>query len=367
VTALTTRGIPWYRLGSPLKGRVRLRVRNLGLLGALGIVLGALAVVHPEFFNLENARVLSLQMSYVGLASIGMALLIMSGNVDLSVGSIFGLAAVVAATLSLSLNPVFAIGGGIAVAAGLGLANGLLVWRIPISPIIITLGTLTLLRGVTLVVTQGAGVNDVPAGFAAFGQATPLGIPSPVWLFVGVGLGAHIILSRTTIGRHIYAVGGNRDASAMAGLRIRRIVFSLFAINGAIVGLAAVLTASRFAGANPRFGTDLELDAITAAILGGVAFSGGEGGVGGVVLAVALLTILGSAMVSFGINPFFVDVVKGSALLISVGLDQFSTEQRDRYRKWLAMRERGLPKQRNLAFDGQQSSEDMGEDVGHDR
>lgn len=227
-------------------------------MAALSACLVALAIYHPEFFNVANVRVLGLQMASVGMASVGMAMLIISGNVDLSVGSMFGLTSMVAGSLSLSMNPALAIFIGISTAAALGYLNGVLVWRIPISPIIITLGTLTLLRGLTLVFTQGSEIDNVPAGFASIGQATPLGIPTPVLAFVLVAICAQLILSRTTLGRHIYAIGGNREAAAMAGLRTRRLVFGLFAANGAIIGLAAILTVSRFAAANPDYGTDLD-------------------------------------------------------------------------------------------------------------
>jgi ribose/xylose/arabinose/galactoside ABC-type transport system permease subunit len=207
-----------------------------------------------------------------------------------------------------------------------------------ISPIIITLGSLTLLNGVALLITGGYGVTNVPPGFGTFGQANPLHIPMPVWVFFAVAVIAYVILHTTTIGRHIYAIGGNLEASTAAGIDARRLVISLFAVNGLIVGLAAVVAASRLGTADPQFGVGMEFQVITAVILGGVAFTGGEGSIGGVILAVALLGVIQSGLITLGVDPHYSDVVTGSALIIAVSLDQLAAEQRERYRRLLAMR-----------------------------
>jgi ribose/xylose/arabinose/galactoside ABC-type transport system permease subunit len=180
----------------------------------------------------------------------------------------------------------------------------------------------------------------VPASYGTLGQARPLGIPMPVMVLVALSPIAYVILQRTTIGRHIFAIGGNSEAAAAAGLRVRRIVLASFAVNGVLVGIAAVLASSRYGGADPSFGTAMELDVITAVILGGVAFNGGEGGIGGVLLAVALLGVINSGLVAIGIDPYYAEVVKGGVLIVAVAIDQFSHEQRARYQRYLAMRER---------------------------
>ena len=150
----------------------------------------------------------------------------------------------------------------------------------------------------------------------------------------------HFVLSKTTFGRYFYAIGGNREASEAAGIRVRNLVLGAFAINGLIVGLSAVLAASRYGTASPSFGVGFEFDVITAVILGGVRFTGGEGNILGVMLAVALLGVINSGLVSLGVNPFWTEVVKGVALIVAVGLDQITHEQRQRRRTQLAMQER---------------------------
>jgi ribose/xylose/arabinose/galactoside ABC-type transport system permease subunit len=147
------------------------------------------------------------------------------------------------------------------------------------------------------------------------------------------------VLSRTTIGRYLYAIGGNREAAEMAGIPVRRHVLGAFLFNGAIVGLAGVLTASRFDAADPSYGVMFELDVLTAVILGGVAFNGGEGSIGGALLGVAFITIVNSGLVVLGINAYYGDIIKGAALIVAVALDQLVLEQRERHRRTVAMRE----------------------------
>lgn len=314
--------------------------RNAGLLAALLGALLILAIFSPKYMNLQNFIVIGLQMSYIGIASLGMTMLIISGNVDLSIGSMFALSAVAAAMLARVINPQLAILVGILLGGGLGLLNGAMVWRIRLSPIIITLGSMTIVRGVVQLLTGGYGIRGVPDAFGLFGQARPLTVSMQVWVLFALVIVVSFVLHSTTVGRHIFAIGGNREASEAAGLSVRRLVLGVFLVNGLIVGLAGTLAASRFVTATPAFGLGYELDVITAVILGGVAFTGGEGNILGVMLAVALLVVLNSGLVSLGIDPHYSEVVKGGALILAVTLDQLAHERQERFRTLLAMRER---------------------------
>lgn len=329
-------------VGRPSAAQRFLFRRNTGMIVALGAVLAVLAVRTPQFYSLGNFRVLGLQMAVIGLAAVGSAFLLISGNVDLSIGSVFGLTAVVTAMLAKIMHPGLAMVAGIVLAAGIGWIMGALVWRISVSPIIITLAGLTIIRGVSFLITQGSGVRHVPESFRTIGQATPLGIPSPIWALAFAMIVGHFMLSRTTGGRYVYAIGGGSEASARAGLPVRRLTLTLFTMSGVLVGIASVLTASRFGSASPTFGTSFELDVLTAVILGGVAFKGGEGDLAGVMLAVALLTVIDSALVSLGVDPFLTNVVKGSALLSAVTLDQLTLERQEAHRRSVAMAEHAM-------------------------
>ena len=319
---------------------IRAHSRNTGLLVAIIIALTVVSSQRPLYLSWDNALVILLQMSFIGIAALTTTALIVGGNVDLSIGSLYALSAVVAAITAKHASPAVAVVAGLVTGLAMGWVNGLLVWRIRISPIIVTLGSLTLVHGVVLLITDGYSVTGVPKAFSVFGQAKPLGLPMPVTLLAVLAVLSYVVLQRTTIGRHIFAMGGNREAADAAGLRVRRLVLGSFAVNGLFVGLVGVLAASRYGSADPTYGVGFELDVITAVILGGVAFAGGEGGIGGVLLAVVFLGVIDSGVVSLGIDPFYTDVIKGSVLILAVGLDQFSHEQRDRHRRRLAMRER---------------------------
>jgi ribose/xylose/arabinose/galactoside ABC-type transport system permease subunit len=248
--------------------------------------------------------------------------------------------AVSAALLARQMPVPLAWLAGIVLGAALGLMNGLMVWRIRISPIIVTLGTMTIFRGIALRLTNGFGVRGVPKSFSWLGQAKIAGVPLPICLLVVLAVLAHLILQYTAQGRHLLAFGGNRQAAEAAGINGIRLVLACFAMNGALVGLSAVLAASRFGTAAPTFGVGFELDVIAAVILGGVAFTGGEGSIIGVVLAVILLGVINSGLISTGIDPHYAQVVKGAALVIAVTLDQLTQEQQERHRKKLAFLER---------------------------
>jgi ribose transport system permease protein len=314
--------------------------RNLGLLVALLLTVVVISILSPAYLSLENFQVIVLQMAFIGIGALGTAMLIISGNVDLSIGSIFATSAVLAAMLAKEIPPPLALLVGILVGGILGLVNGVLVLRVQISPIIITLATMTILRGVILLVSHGVGVTGVPESFSNFAEATPVGIPMPVIVLVLAALATYAVLSRTTLGRYIYAVGGNREASVAAGINVWRLILGAFAVNGLIVGLAAILAASRFGTANPNYGVGYELNVITVVILGGVAFTGGEGGIGGVIIATVLLGVIQSGLVAVGVDPFYQEIAKGGALIVAVIIDQLTSEQRERHRTALAMRER---------------------------
>jgi ribose transport system permease protein len=314
-------------------------LRNAGLVVLLGGLLLSLAITHPSFFDGANIQVLLTNMVMLGLTSVGMTFLIISGNVDLSVGSMFALVACASGLLALDINGYVAFFLAIPLGAACGLINGLFVWRIRISPLIITLAGLGIYIGVAELITTGLYVPNLPSSYSYFGQGAWLGVNIPIWLLVGVALIAHIVLSRTTIGRHIYAIGGNREAAEITGIRVRRMVIGLFLFNGALIGFAAALEASRFGSASTDFGTNLALTSITCVILGGVAFSGGEGSLFGVALAVTLLTVVQAALIQYQVNPFFSDVTQGALLLVAVTVDQLTHDQRERYRTLLALRE----------------------------
>ena len=185
----------------------------------------------------------------------------------------------------------------------IGAINGIVVWNVSTSPLIITLGSLTLLRGVVYIVTDGQAMTGMPNSFTDFGNSEPFGLPTPVWMMLAATAVGFVFLAWTKTGRHVYAIGGNLEASRAAGIRIRRIVIGAFLVNGLLVGLTGVLEASFYGSPDSTFGNGFELQVITGVIVGGVSFAGGEGGVVRALFGVLLLEVVSGAVVSLGHRP----------------------------------------------------------------
>jgi ribose transport system permease protein len=318
---------------------------------AIMLLLFLVTGLHSAYFwEPNNLRVLAMNMSFTAIAGVGMAILIISGNVDLSIGSILGLTAVLSGMLAKSTSAPLAFIGGIAVGGLIGAMNGVLVWNVSASPIIITLGILTLLRGLIYVITGGEAITGVPSSFTNFANLSPAGLPVPVWFAIGAALLGFLFLTFTKAGRHVYAVGGSRDASRAAGIHVRRLVIGAFVVSGLLVGLAGVLEASLYTAPDETFGTGFELQVITAVIVGGVSFAGGEGGVLRAMVGVALLEVVSGSVVAFNIDPNYADILTGAILVIAVSLDQIVHRNRERFQKAMAMRERArlVEEQRTL-------------------
>lgn len=308
----------------------------------VGVIAWALFVStrNENFLTTGTARVVALNMSLVAIAAVGTAILIIGGNIDLSIGALFCLAAIVSAKLSQSAGvPLwlcFLI--GILAAGAVAAVNGILCWSVPVSPIVITLGSMILIRGAISVWTDNSPINTT-LEFSSFARSDPLGIPMPVWVMLIVVITAAIIMSTTKVGRHIYAIGGNREACEAAGIRVRRLVIGSFVASGLLVGLAGILAAGRFGTPDSTYGNGWELIVITGVLLGGVSFSGGEGSVVGAVLGVLVLTILDSGIVALGINPYWSQVVQGLILILVVVGHQVVHGQQSRFQRRLAVRE----------------------------
>lgn len=313
--------------------------RNLVLIGLIVVVFGYVSAREPRFASSANLRVLAIQIAVLGIPALGMTLLMIAGYVDLSIGSMFSLIAVFATRFSGTVGLTGAVALGLLIGLGLGALNGALVLRLTMSPIVVTLAGLALYQGIVNVATKGQGVTNFDPSFGSLGQgAAVFGVPNGVSLFVVLALICAFVVTRTTWGLNIFAIGGNPEATRLVGLPIKRITLALFAVNGVIVALAALLTASRFGGATPIIGVGMELNVITAVILGGVSFAGGEGSVFGTALAVGLITVVTSGIVALNIDSYYSNVVNGALLLGAVTVDQLTREQRDRFRRLAAIR-----------------------------
>ena len=299
--------------------------RERSVAAAIVGLAAVLAVVAPSYFAPDNLRDIFLSNAPVLIVAIGMTLLILCGHVDISVGSTFAVSGVVAGVLAKSGLPLIAVVLGAVLAGGaLGAVNGVLVSYARIPSIVVTLATMAALRDGLRWATQGQWVTDLPARFQW------LGLSQRTHALVLVGVAAVLIavvfsaLRWLNAGRAVYAVGSNREAARLAGFDPPRVVLAVFALIGALAGLAAVLNATRFNQIPINAGLGLELKVIAAVVVGGAAITGGRGTITGTVLGVGLLAAIGPALTFLGVSPYWERAIQGSIILIALATDRLA-------------------------------------------
>jgi ribose transport system permease protein len=304
-----------------------LAVREFGSLAALIIMIVIIAAFIPQFRQIENVINVTRNFSFVGIVAMGMTLVILTGGIDLSVGSVWAMTAVLAAFLMSSGWPmVAAIAVALLAAAGVGLFNGLCITRLNMSPFVPTLASLAIARSLALVITRGRPISSFGPQQDAFlwiGGGSVLGVPNPVILFVIVAVIAWIVLSRTVWGRRVYAVGGNEKAARLTGLNVSRLKVAVYMISSLCAGLAGIVQASYLSSVTASLATGQELSVIAATVIGGVNLAGGEGTVFGVVIGTVMLEILRNGLLLFGIDPYWQGVFVGAIIIIAVSIDRF--------------------------------------------
>jgi ribose transport system permease protein len=310
--------------------RVRQRAAtNALLLGSIALLV-VFWVLNDAFLTVDNFRNILIQASVISVVAVPTALLLIAGKVDLSVGSTLALGGVVTGLLITDGTPVvLAILAGVLAGAAVGAVNGVLVTAWELSPIIVTLGALTAVRGIALTLAPDP-VFGFPGGFVALGENELLGVPYLVLVAAVVFLLGAVVLARMPVGRHVYAIGVNEEAAYLSGVRVRRIGLALFVATGAAAGLAGVMLAARLGSApSGALGVGFELDVLTAVILGGVAFSGGRGTIGGVLLGVLFLGVLQNGLTLENVPAATALIVQGAVLVIAAGLDRIAVRGAD--------------------------------------
>ncbi len=291
----------------------------VGLAIAVLILIGSLSNV--QFLTPGNLSDIAVNAAYISVAAVGMTLVIVSGNIDISVGSILGVCATIAGELARSGQPVVvAFAVAILVGGLLGAVNGLLVAYAGIPAIVVTLGMLSILRGGLILVTQGRWIEQLPTEFF-FSQRDTLGVPNPIWVMTGVVILGALFMKYHPIGRAIYAVGNNAEAARLAGINPRSVRMFVFIANGLLVGLASVLYASKFTAIQSNAGQGFELIVITSAVVGGVSILGGSGTVIGALLGALLLSLIGTVSIFLQVSPFWLQAVQGLLILLTVLVD----------------------------------------------
>jgi erythritol transport system permease protein len=324
--------------GSPLLAQV-LRLRAFI---ALAVVTLVFSLLSPEFLTTGNLSILVKHVAINAILAIGMTFVILSGGIDLSVGSVVGFCGMVAGlllsrglvleSLGIVVYPhawlviVLTLLAGMAI----GAANGWVVARLGVAPFIATLGSMYVARGAALLMSGGATFPNLSgdpalgnAGFPWIGAASVAGLPVPVWLMAGLAGMAIFLASRTPFGRHVYAIGGNQRAALLSGVRVPQVRLRVYVISGFCAALVGVIIAAQLGAAHPATGTTFELNAIAAVVLGGTSLMGGRGTVGGTLIGAFVIGVLAVGLVLLGVSEFWQMVVKGLVIVVAVILDQF--------------------------------------------
>lgn len=298
-------------------------MRRFGPLLGLAILATVLSLASPQFLTVDNILNVFRQSAVNGLLALGQLLVILTAGIDLSVGSMLGLSTVVfAKSLKAGVHPAAAVVLALACGLALGLLNGLLltVLRLP-HPFVSTLGMMNVARGTAMLLSAGFPIPDLPAGARVLGAGTVLGIPVPILVMLAMFALFGFVLRHTVFGRDIYAIGGNPEASRLAGIPVKARLNAVYALAGMLSGLAAVLLAGRMNAGFPLAGSGAELDSIAAVIIGGASFFGGVGTVSGTLIGALIIAVLRNGLNLLNVSSHWQMIVIGAVIIWAVWVD----------------------------------------------
>ncbi|MFV0556859.1 MAG: ABC transporter permease subunit [Lactovum sp.] len=301
------------------------------LIALLGLML-VITVINPNFLTTNNLMNLLLQVTANGFIAFGMTFVILTAGIDLSVGAILALSSALTAGLIASNFPVpLAILATLLIGAFLGMLNGMLVAFGKLAPFIVTLATMTIYRGATLVYTNGNPITEGMSEsflFRYIGQGYLFGIPFPVILMLVVFVILFIILHKMPFGKSVYALGGNEKAAYISGIKINKVTVIIYTISGIMASISGLIITSRLNSAQPTAGASYEMDAIAAVVLGGTSLMGGKGRLVGTLIGALIIGVLNNGLNIIGVSAFWQQVVKGLVILVAVMLDRIKTKER---------------------------------------
>ena len=303
--------------------------RRFGAVAGLILLCGLLWILTPYFLTVANLLNVMEQTAINALVAVGMTYVIISGGIDLSVGSLLAISGVMLALALKAGWPVpLAAGAAIAVGALSGLANGvgIAVGRLP--PFIMTLGMMSVARGAALLATDGRPVSGFGAGFRSIATGHVAGIPTPIVLTLAIYAVAHLVLSRTRFGRYVYGIGGNEEATRLSGVPVQFHKTVVYGVSGAASAIAAILLTARLNTAQPIAGMNYELDAIAATVIGGTSLTGGDGSLGGTLIGALTMGVLRNGLNLLGVSSFLQQLVIGVVIIVAVLVDRILKEKR---------------------------------------
>ena len=311
--------------------RALLRRRESGIfLALLGLVV-LITLFQPGFASRSNLYLVSRQIAYVAIVALGVFFVILTSGIDLSVGSVVGLSGVLAGlTLAQGIPPILGVGVGLLTGGLVGAINGILVAYVGVTPFIVTLGMLSMARGVVLVLTHGDSIRSIPESFIRAGLMDIGGVPMPVFILAGVALASHLTLSSTAFGRRVYALGGNENATELSGVNTRRVKFATYVLSGILSAVTGILFVARFRSAQANAGFGMELDAIAAAVIGGTSLMGGQGTVAGVLIGATIMGVVRNGLVLMEVSSYWQELIIGSIIVLAAVVDILRTRARRR-------------------------------------
>jgi ribose/xylose/arabinose/galactoside ABC-type transport system permease subunit len=302
--------------------KVKSALGNLAMLFILLAVIIIVSILSPAFLNVRNLLNVLMQVSINGFLAIGMTAVVLTGGIDLSVGSIVGLSGIVAALLSQSGQPlIIVVLGALAVGAFIGLFNGVAISRFNIPPFVATLAMLTIARGITYIVSNGFPVTGLSDSLLFVGSGSLFYIPIPVIILIILFIVFQVLLYQVKIGRYIYAVGGNETAAKVSGINTKNVKMIAYIISGALAGVAGIVLTARVTSGLPLAGQSYELNAIAAVVIGGISLAGGKGKLWGTAIGVLLIGVINNGMDLINVSNYMQFIVQGAIILLAVGVD----------------------------------------------
>jgi ribose transport system permease protein len=296
--------------------------REITLFVLIAILIVVMSIASPYFLSLANFRAMAVGLVPTGIIVIGMSILLVSGGFDLSVGSVLALASTVCALLMIAGTPILlAILATLLLGAFIGLINGLLITGLAINPLVATLGTMSVARGLALVFTEGFSLSSLPPSFGLLGNTNLFGLPPIVWLMIVLVALGDFLLRRSTFFRQIYFIGSNERAARLSGISVDRVRVVAYVLTSLLAALAGIMLASRLMSGTPTAGNGLELQVLAAAVIGGASLRGGEGTVLGAFLGAVFVALINNAMTMLAVSIYWQMIVTGAVLVAAVAID----------------------------------------------
>jgi ribose/xylose/arabinose/galactoside ABC-type transport system permease subunit len=303
------------------------RAADYVLVVATVVEAAIFAAIAPGFGSVANLINIALSIAVTGILAVGMTAVIVTGGIDLSVGSVVALTGTTSAMAAASAHgapAMAAIATALIVGVLTGVLNGSFVAYLRVQPFIATLAMLTIARGAAFIVSSGRSIGNLPESFGALGRAVPLGIPAPVYVLAVVAAIGAFVLGRTTFGRHVYSTGGNPEASWLAGVDTQRVIWLVYVLNGLLAGLAGWTLASRLGAGVPNSGLQYELDVIAAVVVGGTSLAGGRGTIAGTLWGTLFIGVLTNGLNLANVDPYVQKIALGVVILIAAIGDRFA-------------------------------------------